>query len=239
MPFADDKGFVTGELDKNSIYHQKIGILYDDNNDVISFSGSINETRKAWTGNIEEFKVFCNWKAGQDVYGSNDAKKFEKFWHDRSKNTKVFDLPTAIKNHLITNAPKSVTEAISKITDETADRLELRDYQHDAVNKWFENDRRGIFEMATGTGKTWTAIKCIKRIFESDSTGNLVIIACPYKHLIIQWQQELEKWDMDSESAYGSSASWQNRLGNCMLQLNDDVLKNQVIVTTHDTFSQR
>ena len=61
-----------------------------------------------------------------------------------------------------------MTEAISKITDETADRLELRDYQHDAVNKWFENDRRGIFEMATGTGKTWTAIKCIKRIFESE-----------------------------------------------------------------------
>lgn len=237
VPFADDKGFVTGELDKNSIYHQKIGILYDDNNDVISFSGSINETRKAWTGNIEEFKVFCNWKAGQDVYGSNDAKKFEKFWHDRSKNTKVFDLPTAIKNHLITNAPRSVTEAIGKITDEPADHLELRDYQHDAVNRWFENDRRGIFEMATGTGKTWTAIKCIKRIFEFSSTGNLVIIACPYKHLIIQWQQELEKWSMDSESAYDSSASWQNRLGNCMLQLNDDVLKNQVIVTTHDTFS--
>ena len=237
VPYASNDGFVTGELDRNSIYHQKIGILHDDEHNIVSFSGSINETGKAWTGNIEEFKVFCSWKPGQDVYGANDARKFEKFWHDKSDNTKVFDLPVAIKEHLITHAPKSITDAIEKIKTGTAVQHELRDYQQAAVEEWFESDRRGIFEMATGVGKTWTAVACMKRMFEQDSAGSLVVIACPYQHLVTQWGRELEKWGIGSEFAYDSSVSWQQKLGNRMLQLNDTLLKNQVIVTTHATFS--
>ncbi|MEM2888126.1 MAG: restriction endonuclease subunit R, partial [Candidatus Bathyarchaeia archaeon] len=43
---------------KTGIFHQKVGILEDADGNIISFSGSINESAMSWENNIEEFKVF-------------------------------------------------------------------------------------------------------------------------------------------------------------------------------------
>lgn len=50
-----------GEIDTSSIYHQKVGIFTDNENNKISFEGSVNETGKAWQYNIEKFKVSKSW----------------------------------------------------------------------------------------------------------------------------------------------------------------------------------
>ena len=42
--------------------------------------------------------------------------------------------------------------------------LKLRDYQVEAIDNWFNNDNFGIFEMATGTGKTFTALSAFKKL---------------------------------------------------------------------------
>ena len=71
-------------VDKNSedsIFHQKIGIGYDAEGNMISFSGSINETAQAWLNNIEEFKTFKSWEAGQVDYLISDLKKFNEYWN--------------------------------------------------------------------------------------------------------------------------------------------------------------
>ena len=236
VPFAKDGGFYTGALDTNSIYHQKIGVLRDGADNMMSFGGSINETGKAWTDNIENYDAFYNWKPGQDVFVANHSTKFEKFWHGRSKNTKIFNLPEAVRRRLITIAPKTVDEAVGKIQAGDATRCELRQYQKNAVNAWLENCKRGVFEMATATGKTWTAMSCIQKVLERESPI-LVVIACPYIHLVTQWTDELNEWNIDSESAHGSSASWETYLYNKTVLLNDGILKNLVVVTTHDTFA--
>ena len=237
IPLDTGVGFYTGSLGGNSLYHQKVGILYDVGGNIVSFSGSINETGRAWQGNIEEFKVFCSWLPGQDVYGANDAKKFEKFWYGNSDSTSVIDLPTAIRDHLLQIAPKTEFEAVDGLTG-TGSSLPLRDYQNDAVNAWFASNMRGIFEMATGTGKTHAAISCIRRVLESsESKRNLVVVACPFIHLVTQWIGQLDKWGIHAKTAYGSSVSWQKDLNTRMIHLNDGVLDNLVIVTTHDTFA--
>ncbi len=47
------------EIERSGIMHQKVGILYDRAGNIISFSGSNNESFSGWTdNNIEEFKVF-------------------------------------------------------------------------------------------------------------------------------------------------------------------------------------
>ncbi len=237
VPVKEDGVFVTEMLDKDSVFHQKVGILQDANHNVVTFSGSVNETKKAWIGNIEEFKVFCSWKSGQSEYASTDAKKFEKFWYGLSKNTKVFDLPTAIREHLLSNAPKSIDEAVAKITHKITPPT-LRDYQKEAVDRWLENNRRGIFEMATGTGKTHTAISCIQKI-NAEQERNLVVITCPYRHLIVQWTEELQKWGMDDVvRADSANLSWKQDIGEMISHLNDGIIDNGIIVTTHDTFSR-
>ena len=129
--------------DKNSLYHQKVGVLYDEDNQRVTFSGSINESRRAWKENVEEFKVFCDWKPGQEAYGDTDAKTFEKFWSGSAKNTMVIDLPTAIREHMLKMAPRTKKEVVDGIKIFT-----LRPYQREAVDVWREKGHRGILEMA-------------------------------------------------------------------------------------------
>ena len=239
VPLTSDGSYNTKTLDHGSIYHQKIGILYDRDENVVTFSGSINETGRAWHENVEEFKVFCSWKPGQDKYGSEDAKRFEKFWYGKSNRARVFDLPTAIRQRLIRSAPDTEAEAVLKLTRGKTNN-DLRDYQVKAINNWFANDRRGILEMATGTGKTLTAIYCIKRILNAGNLSHkLIVITCPYIHLLEQWIRDLEKQGIKSEEFHGKVTSWRDGLANHILRLNDGIRKELVVVTTHDTFSSK
>ena len=68
-----------GTHNTNSIYHQKVGIFRDSENDSISFEGSVNETGKAWFDNIEKFKVSISWNDDSDRDRiSADVKTFNK-----------------------------------------------------------------------------------------------------------------------------------------------------------------
>ena len=51
----------------------------------------------------------------------------------------------------------------------------LRDYQKEAINSWFKNGFNGILEMATGTGKTITAISAMTKVMETCNLKNFVI----------------------------------------------------------------
>ncbi len=220
--------------DKNSLYHQKVGILYDGGNQRVTFSGSINESRSAWKENIEEFKVFCDWKPGQEPYGNTDSKTFEKFWSGNAKNTRVIDLPTAVKERLLKMAPSTKKEAADSIRV-----FILRPYQREAVDRWRENGHRGILEMATGTGKTITAIACIDEILKlHENTPCLVVIACPNKHLIDQWADKCKNKKYRVEKA-SSDTNWSKNLDRMPYKLNCNIVKNLIIITTHNTFSGR
>jgi len=89
------------EINKKAIFHQKVGILYDSDGNVISFSGSINETATGWMGNVEEFKVFKSWQVGQSFYLNDDIKKFDEYWNGIRKNVKIVDMPKATKEKLL------------------------------------------------------------------------------------------------------------------------------------------
>ena len=85
------------EIEETALFHQKVGILKDTEENTISFSGSINETSTAWLKNVEEFKVFKSWISGQNEYCQNDQIKFQDFWENKRKNVRTFDLPEAVK----------------------------------------------------------------------------------------------------------------------------------------------
>lgn len=224
-----------GLCNTRSLYHQKTGILYDAENHRITFSGSINETGSAWNKNIEEFKVFCDWKRGQETYGDSDAKKFEKFWSDNSVNTRIYNLPDAVKNELVKLAPKTKKEAADKIRTAPS----LRTYQRKAVDKWSENNGCGILEMATGTGKTRTAIACINKIFESNKNAQcMVIIACPTMHLIHQWNKALKRLRVDTQMAY-SMVKWRTNFKDKVYQINNRIITKMIITATHTTFCSK
>ena len=68
--------------------------------------------------------------------------------------------------------------------------VELRGYQKQAVNAFQKNHYRGIFDMATGTGKTYTSIACAQEYYVEHGKQLLVILV-PFIHLITQWKENL------------------------------------------------
>jgi len=101
------------EVNSRGIFHQKVGIFKDLEGNIISFSGSINETSTGWLENIEEFKVFKLWEDGQKDYCKGDIDKFDSFWNSNRNNVEILDLPKAVKKHLIDNAPEDIFNVLS------------------------------------------------------------------------------------------------------------------------------
>jgi len=101
-----DIGIEYGETRPGSaILHQKVGILTDKLGDVISFSGSNNESAQGWLYNSEKFKVFMSWEPSSEPYIQRDIEDFEELWQNRSPKTKVIPFPEAVRARLIEKAP--------------------------------------------------------------------------------------------------------------------------------------
>jgi len=99
------------------IFHPKVGIFRDEEENWISFEGSINETAGGWTRNYERFKVHRSWDDGQAPYVEGDRESFKQLWHDEHAYVDVYDLPEALKEELIDwKAPDNDVE-VSQIVE--------------------------------------------------------------------------------------------------------------------------
>jgi len=234
IPLEENKG----------ILHQKIGILKDIDGNCISFSGSNNETAAGWINNVEEFKVFRSFKEHEMEYQKTDDKKFNDLWNGKSKRMRVIDSPTAIKEKLMKIAPEKIEDLKlnEKFTDkekEITKKIKLWDYQNEAIKNWIENNKNGIFEMATGTGKTFTALGCLSKELENNEKL-LVVISCPYQHLVQQWKHSVNKFGINFDEiivADSSNSSWKRNLEDYLLDMSLDDKNLLLVLTTHSTFS--
>lgn len=233
-------------IDPDSLFHQKIGIMTDSAGNQISFSGSINETASGWLKNIEEFKVFKSWEPGQDSYLLADANRFEEFWSNSRQNCLVTSLPTAVTNKLIQIAAEFSKERFiasnyvrTRKQKDIEECLNLFPYQEEAFATWKKNDYRLLFEMATGTGKTRTAIACMNFFLKSVMPG-LIIVSCPQSTLSLQWKCEVESIGLKFDNiiiADGSNESWRSHLKQELKMLSIGFHKHAIIYTTHTTAS--
>jgi superfamily II DNA or RNA helicase len=111
----------------------------------------------------------------------------------------------------------------------------VRDYQNEAINNWFENGNKGILEMATGTGKTITALSAAVKLL--DEKKNLItVIICPYIHLAQQWVQEAEKFGYRPILVAESKSKWLENVQSLVRDFKSDRVEEGSIVTTNDSF---
>jgi DNA phosphorothioation system restriction enzyme len=112
--------------------------------------------------------------------------------------------------------------------------LNLRKYQHQAVVNWLENKGRGTLKMATGSGKTIIALAIAVELYQQIGLKVLLII-CPYRHLVTQWQRECEKFNLQPMIAMTRADNWQGELSNQLYNLNTNSQAFLTIITTNST----
>ncbi len=74
--------------------------------------------------------------------------------------------------------------------------LELRTYQKDAIGAWSKAGGRGVYAMATGSGKTLTALVLASKVAERNRPLVLVVV-CPFINLCRQWIREIATFGVD------------------------------------------
>jgi len=86
-----------------SVFHDKVGIFWDEEHEAVAFRGSLNETPSGWARNYEGFSVYPMWDAAVwDAYGSAQAERFEKAWGTGKAGAwRLFDLPDPAVEKLI------------------------------------------------------------------------------------------------------------------------------------------
>lgn len=230
--------------DKSGIgmYHEKMGIIEDGEGNKVAFSGSMNESFTAMAINYETIDVFCDWRTSLEaerVALKNSA--FYSIWNDSEPNIKVCEFPM-ISDMLIEKYKKSPPDfglddqqfkRMVTYSNELANRemlkspagaripddVHLHDYQEEAISVWVGENYRGIFDMATGTGKTYTGLGAISKLSKDLDDHLAVIIVCPYQHLVEQWVEDIEKFNMKPIVGYSSSPQkdWKKRLSKAVL----------------------
>lgn len=226
-------------LTRRGMYHEKIGIFYDNDGNSIVFAGSANESQSALSPdfNFESVSVYPSWKDSVRDYHDEFSGGFQSLWDNNEHRAIVIDFPTAAKEELIkfaTSRAGMVTPDLElaiwdemrrkyapKEESKTASsrpclpkvykgrEFDIRRHQREALNKWQAADYLGILALATGAGKTVTAIYAATKMLMAK--GRLaLIVAVPYQSLAEQWVDEMALFGWRAIPCFGG---WQNWLG--------------------------
>ncbi len=112
--------------------------------------------------------------------------------------------------------------------------LQLRSYQQQAVTNWFQNQGRGTLKMATGSGKTITALAIATQLYQQIGLQVLIIV-CPFRHLVTQWGRECEKFNLQPILACESIHKWQSKFSAQLARINTRHQEFLTVITTNET----
>ena len=239
------------------MYHEKMGIISDKVGNVVAFSGSMNESYTAMSLNYEAIDVFCSWKGESDRTGAKEAA-FSSIWENIEPNIKIIHFPEL--NHEIIKRYKVSKPNYSIDFEEYGDdKVEPKrylmktniakvpelftfyQYQQDAIDEWERKGFRGIFDMATGTGKTYTGLGSVARLSDAVNGNLAVFIVAPFQHLVEQWIDDIKKFNMIPIVGYSASSqkNWKTLLENAVLDQKLKVPNKNFFcfVCTNATFS--
>ncbi|MFZ4297290.1 DEAD/DEAH box helicase family protein [Streptomyces cinereoruber] len=235
------------------IYHEKIGV-FRDGHDLVAFKGSANETMPGLVGNFESIEVFRTWEPGDLSRAVRISQDFEDLWDNRTDLLRVIDFTAA--HAVIQRCARSVAQEaelppldgalIALPRPESSGHLAIpgeltvRDYQKQAVESWFAAGGRGILRMATGTGKTLTALSAaaqLTRMLQKRDQSLLTVVIAPYQHLVDQWCKEIARFGVQPIRAYESTHSWYGKASSLLDALALGSAQGGVVVTTNVTFA--
>jgi superfamily II DNA or RNA helicase len=205
----------------NGLAHTKRG-QFSDGDTIVAFTGSANFTLGGFINNREEITLSFSNSPDPIIQKriSNRKKEFNDLMLGKDESVEYLsteDLETAItsqygkleiedlldvekklKQYKLRNSefPSNVAEEINELSKGCPcfPYGNPRDYQKQAYHNWKNNKQKGLFAMATGTGKTLTALNCLLHIYKVYNFYKAVILV-PTITLVDQWEQECKKFN--------------------------------------------
>ena len=163
------------------IYHEKIGIFIENGN-FVAFTGSSNESRNAFENNRECLDVYPSWKSNERA--QRKRAHFEALWNRTDEGVEVYSFPEAARQKLLRVCGE--WEAGRRLGQPHDKKWR---HQEQAANA-FLSAERGVLNMATGTGKTRTALNIMQSLFDAEQIDT-VVICTDGNDLLDQWYGEL------------------------------------------------
>lgn len=231
-----------------AMYHEKMGLMTDGDGNVIAFSGSMNESENAFSMNYEAFDVFCSWTEDKKRVQKKQLA-FQAIWEDYEPGIQTIEFPDVVcrklysyNQELAGRYPEVSEQENFNAHPEGAMYLPVhfhaRPYQENAVVEWKKHGYRGIFDMATGTGKTLTALLGLWQLFTDNQERLAIIITCPYQHLVDQWVEDIETFGIRPIIGYSDSPQkkWKKNLEQAVRSFRLGVLNFFCFITTNASF---
>lgn len=119
--------------------------------------------------------------------------------------------------------------------------LEPRPYQKEAFNNW-KVSQKGLFAMATGTGKTLTSLNCLLQIYNKFKFYQALILV-PTITLVEQWEDECKRFNFGNIIKVSSkNQGWKYDIDDIKIKENlaqcDELPASFIIIATYASFSR-
>ena len=167
------------------VYHEKIGVFLDDK-DYVAFTGSSNESLNSFENNRECIDVYPSWSSQSRA--ARKRQHFEDLWNRNDQGVEVYTFPEAVEQKLLRISEQRKGWRYNQPVKPIIDKWR---HQTEAIGRFLEAER-GVLNMATGTGKTRTALGIITALIESKKIDT-VIVSMEGTDLFNQWHAELLK----------------------------------------------
>ena len=230
------------ELSRN-LYHVKKGYFVFGDNEIIAFSGSFNESDSGHQHHIEDTQVWKSWVESDLQRLEHVKNTVDADWDGRNRYLKTFkmsqkalDIARKLSPLSRPSRDKVLGGAGTKGSD--GPKIKLRDYQERALNAWKLNNYRGILAMATGTGKTKTAIEALIR-FRNVVPNGLAVVTVPTRPLAHQWTKELRSIDIPVICVFEDRGDWDVKVVNLIQRYKREEIKTSkepVLVCVNRSF---
>ena len=163
-------------------------------------------------------------------------------------NSIVSDYPLSIKRAL-SKAKEKIVKTIQTIESNKIKAVEEnknpcfpypsgpRKYQITAFENWKNNNQKGLFAMATGTGKTLTALNCLLQIYNKSKYYKAIILV-PTITLVEQWERECKKFNFNNIiKVCAKYPQWKSEIDRIKLKetINSDIA-SYIIISTYASF---
>jgi len=251
-------------LMRDALFHPKVW-LFEQTNDVIAAHGSGNATFGGISKNIEQIVISRSWQDSVQRFITDKlCSEFRRYWNNEDKNCIVIPIPTAIEKRLIrtygsgreptedelrtiyaraktmkkvSQTFESVNFPIGKFKIPSWLRYEDGPFEHQgrAKDAWCDAQYRGVLEMATGSGKTITAMVAAYHLYV-EQKALLIVVAAPYLPLIAQWCEEIMSFGISpiNLSALGNSAARLKELQKLRRRIRAGLSVVELVVVSHD-----